>query len=181
VERLDGSIAGVFAGEFLDTFQQACGLSTKLFRPLLRRKADIVISSAGGIPWDRTLFDACSSAILAASICKDQGMIIVAAECPEGLGRFPSGGLPALDPKGRLAHARRAFSLAMLLEYSFRKVTGEHRTYLVSTLPERQASLYGLLDAKSVKSALERAIRHAGKDATIALIPYGSHTAPLIE
>ena len=181
VERLDGSIAGVFAGEFLDTFQQACGLSTKLFRPLLRRKADIVISSAGGIPWDRALFDACSSAILAASICKDQGMIIVAAECPEGLGRFPSGGLPALDPKGRLAHARRAFSLAMLLEYSFRKVTGEHRTYLVSTLPERQASLYGLLDAKSVKSALERAIRHAGKDATIALIPYGSHTAPLIE
>lgn len=176
----DGNIAGAFAGDFLETYQQACSLSTRLFRPSLRRKADIVISSAGGTPWDRTLFDACTSAILAASICKDQGIIIVIAECPDGLGRFPSGGLQTLDPKGRLAHARRAFSLEMLLEYSFRKISGEHRTYLVSTLPERQASLYELLDAKSVRSALERAIRHAGKEATVALVPYGSHTAPLI-
>ena len=181
VERPDGSVAGVFAGGFLDTFQQACALSTKLFRPTLRRKADIVILSAGGAPWDRSLFDASTSAVMAASICKDQGIIILTAECSEGLGRFPSGGLPALDPKGRLAHARRAFSLEMLLEHSFRKMTGEHRTYLVSTLPERQASVYELLDAKSVRSALERAIRHAGKDATVALIPYGSHTAPLVE
>jgi nickel-dependent lactate racemase len=118
---------------------------------------------------------------MAASICKDQGIVILVAECSGGLGGFPSGGLTGSELKARLAHARKFFSVDMLLEHSFRKVSGEHRTYLVSTLPEHQASSCGLLSAKSVKSALERAIRHAGKDATIALVPYGSHTAPMLE
>jgi len=181
VEHPDGRVAGAFAGDFMGTFQQACTLAGKLFRPSLRRKADIVISSAGGAPWDRSLFEASPSALVAANICKDHGIVILVAECSEGLGRFPSGGLGGVESKARLAHARRFFSLDILLEHSLRRVSGDHRVYLVSTLPEHQASLYGLLDAKSVRSALERAIRHAGKEAKIALVPYGSHTAPMIE
>jgi nickel-dependent lactate racemase len=164
----------------METFEQACALATKMFRPPVRRKADIVISSAGGTPLDHSLFEASPSAVMAGNICKDHGIIILVAECSCGIGAFPSSGLTALEAKARLAHARRLFSLEMLLEHSFRKTSGEHRIYLVSTLPEHQASLYDLLDAKSVRSALERAIRHVGKDATIALVPYGSHTAPII-
>jgi nickel-dependent lactate racemase len=181
LERPDGAIAGAFAGDFMETYQQACVLTAKMFRPPLRRKPDVVITSAGGVPWDRSLFEASLSAIMAASICKDQGIVILVAECSDGLGGFPSGGLVGSELKARLAHARRFFSVDMLLEHSFRKVSDEHRTYLVSTLPEHQASSCDLLSARSVRSALERAIRHAGKDATIALIPYGSHTAPLLE
>jgi nickel-dependent lactate racemase len=107
--------------------------------------------------------------------------VILVAECSDGLGGFPSGGLIGSESKARLAHARRFFSVDMLLEHSFRKVSDEHRSYLVSTLPEHQASSCDLLSARSVRSALERAIRHAGKDATVALVPYGSHTAPLLE
>ena len=181
LERPDGTVAGAFTGDFMGTFEQACALAAKIFRPSLRRKVDIVISSAGGAPWDRSLFEASSSTVMAASICKDQGIVILVAECSGGLGGFPSGGLTGSELKARLAHARKFFSVDMLLEHSFRKVSGEHRTYLVSTLPEHQASSCGLLGAKSVRSALERAIRHAGKDATIALVPYGSHTAPMLE
>jgi nickel-dependent lactate racemase len=118
---------------------------------------------------------------MAANICKEQGMVVLVAECSDGLGGFPSGGLAGSELKARLAQARRFFSADVLLEYSFRKLSSEHRTYLVSTLPEHQASSCDLLSAKSVRSALERAIRYAGKDATIALVPYGSHTAPLLE
>jgi nickel-dependent lactate racemase len=181
LERPDGKVAGAFAGDFIETFEHACTLAAKIFRPPLRRKADIVISSAGGAPWDRSLYEASLSLVMAASVCKDQGVIILVAECSDGLGAFPSGRMTGSELKARLAHARRFFSLDILLEYSFRKVTGERRVYLVSTLPEHQASSCQLLDAKSVRSALERAIRHAGKDATIALLPYGSHTAPMLE
>jgi nickel-dependent lactate racemase len=181
VERPDGRVAAVFAGDFQATFEQACLLSGRLFRPRLRRKADIVISSAGGTPYDRTLFDASPSAIMAASICKDHGILILTAECSNGRGAFPSGGFAGRDPKARFVHSRRAFSLETLLEYSLLRVSSEHRTYLVSTLPERQASSYGLLAAKSIRSALERAIRHAGREASVAVIPYGSHTAPQVD
>lgn len=181
LERPDGRVEGAFAGDFMGTFGQACALAAKVFRPSLRRKADIVISSAGGLPWDHSLFEASPSAVMAANICKDRGIIILVAECSDGLGGFPLGGLTGSELKARLAHARRFFSVDLLLEHSFRKVSGEHRTYLVSTLPEHRASSCGLLGAKSVRSALERAIRHAGKDATIAIVPYGSHTAPMLE
>ena len=179
VEHTDRKVAGAFAGDFMETFEQACALAAKMFRPPVRRKADIVISSAGGNPLDRSLFEVSPSAVMAGDLCKDHGTIILVAECSGGIGAFPLAGLAAPEAKARLVHVRRLFSLEMLLEHSFRKISGEHRTYLVSTLPEHQASLYDLLDAKSVRSALERAIRHAGKDATIALVPYGSHTAPI--
>ena len=181
VEYPDGRLAGAFAGDFMGTFEQACALAARTYRPSLHRKADIVISSAGGAPQDHSLFGASLSGLMAASICKDQGIVILVAECSGGLGSFPSGGLAGVESKARLAHARRFFSLDMLIEHSLRKVTSDHRVYLVSTLPDHQAALYGLLDAKSVKSALERAIRYAGKDAKVALVPYGSHTAPMIE
>jgi len=180
VERSDGKLAGVFAGDFLGTFEEACSLAGKVFRPALERKADIVISSAGGAPWDQSLFDASQAAIMAASCCKDHGIMILVAECADGVGGFPSAGLAVRASRGRPTQSQRALTLEKLVEYSLQKLAAEHRVYLVSTLPEHQASRYGLLAAKSVGSALQRAIRHAGKDATVTLIPYGCHTAPLV-
>ena len=180
VERPDGKIAGIFAGDFLQTFQQACVVAGRIFRPPIQRKADIIISSAGGVVWDRTLFDASRSAIMTASGCKDHGIMIIVAECANGLGKFPSVGSASRESKVRAVQAQRAFTLERLVEYSIQRLVGDHRVYLVSTLPEHDASLYGLLAAKSVGSAFQRAVRHAGKDAKVALIPYGCHTAPLV-
>ena len=180
IERSDGKLAGVFAGDFLGTFEEACALAGKVFRPALERKADIIISSAGGAPWDQSLFDASQAAIMAASCCKDHGIIILVAECTDGAGGFPSAGLAVRASRGHPAQGQRALNLEKLVEYSLQKLAAEHRVYLVSTLPEHQASRHGLLAAKSVGSALQRAIRHAGKDATVTLIPYGCHTAPLV-
>lgn len=180
VERPEGTVGGAFVGDFLGTFQQACALAGMIFRPTLQRKADIVISSAGGAPWDHTLFDASRAAMIAATACKDQGIIVLVAECADGLGRFPSTRLTVPQPRGQTARGRTGFTLERLVEQSLRRLCAEHRLYLVSTLPEHQASLYGLLAARSVGTALQRAIRHAGKDAKVALIPYGCVTAPSV-
>jgi nickel-dependent lactate racemase len=180
IERPDGKVAGVFAGDFLGTFQEACALAGKVFRPALEHKADIVISSAGGAPWDQSLFDASQAAMMAASCCKDHGIIILVAECADGVGGFPSLGLPVHASRGHPEKSQRGLTLEKLVEYSLQKLAAEHRVYLVSTLPEHQASRYGLLAARSVGSALQRALRHAGRDARLALIPYGCHTAPLV-
>lgn len=180
VERLDGRVAGGFAGDFLGTFEQACTLASEFFRPPVERKADVVISSAGGSTWDRTLFDASLSTLCAVSSCKDRGIIILIAECTDGLGRFPSAQGTTRDSGGRSVQAQRGFSLERLVEYSLQKLATEHRVYLVSTLPEYQASRFNLLPAKSVASAFQRAMRHVGKDARVTLIPYGTHTSPRV-
>lgn len=180
VEWQDERVAGVFVGDFLETFQRACALAGRIFRPSLRRRADIVISSAGGYSWDRTLFDASISAMMAATACKDHGTMILVAECADGVGNFASAESGQRDYKKVTAGARRWFTLEKLVEYSFRKICEEHRMYLVSTLPEHHASSYGLLAARSIGSALQRAFRHVEKDALVAVIPQGSVTAPLV-
>lgn len=180
VEAPDGSVVGAFSGDPMQTFEQACSLTEKIFRPQLHRKADIVISSAGGVPWDRTLCEASLCAMTAATACKDHGVLVLVAECADGIGEFPSTGLRSRDSKGQTSHSRKGFTLQRMLEYSFEKLCGEHRVYLVSTLPEHHASLCGLLAARSVRNAFERAVRHAGKDAAVALISYGCLTAPLV-
>jgi nickel-dependent lactate racemase len=180
VESPGGKVVGIFAGDFFRTFEQACVSAGQIFRPPVQRKADIVISSAGGSAWDRTLFDASPSVIMAASCCKDHGIIVLVAECADGLGKLSSAGSDARDSKGRRAQSQRGLTLEKVVEYALRRIAAEHRVYLVSTLPEHEASLYQLLSAKSVSSALQRAARHTGKDATVVILPYGGHTAPTV-
>ncbi len=180
VEGPDGKVAGVFAGDLMETFQHACGLAEKMFRPPLRARADIVISSAGGSPWDRTLFDASPGALMASAACKDHGILVLVAECADGLGGFGSARLGFRDAKGQTTHSRKGFSLERVVEYSFQRLCADHRVYLVSTLPEHNASSYGLLAARSVGSAYQRATRHGGKDASVVLISHGCLTVPLI-
>ena len=180
VEKHDGEIAGTFAGDFYKTFEDACALAAKIFRPALRRKVDIVVTSAGGIPWDRTLLDASLSALMAGTVCKDHGILILVAECSQGLGVLSSVGLEIRESKKHTV-GRKTFTLERMVQNSFQKACTERRTYLVSTLPEHHATTYGLLSAKSVGGALQRALRHVEKDASVAIIPYGSLTAPLVE
>ena len=180
VEKHDGEIAGTFVGDFHKTFEDACALAAKIFRPSLRRKADVVVASAGGIPWDRTLFDASSGALMAGTICKDHGILILVAECSEGLGALSRMQREIRESKKHTV-GRRTFTLERMVQNSFQKACTERRAYLVSTLPEHHATTCGLLSAKSVGSALQRALRHVEKDASVAIIPYGSLTAPLVE
>jgi len=180
VEAVDGSLVGAFAGDFMESFRKGCELAEKTFRPALQRKADIIISSAGGTPWDRSLFEAASSLIMAASVRKDHGILVLVAECADGLGGFAAAKTGPRDSRGPTAFTRKGFSLERLVEYSFQRVCADSRVYVVSTLPEHHASLYGLLSARSVGSAYQRATRHAGRDAGVALVSHGCLTAPLI-
>jgi len=178
VERPDGKLAGAFVGHHMETFQQACALSGQLFRRPIQRKADIVIASAGGSTWDRTLFEVSPSLIMSEGACKDHGILVHVAECPEGVGTL----YPPVhrDSRDHPLSGRRSFTPERLLGYSLEKISSEHRVYLASTLPEHQASRYSLLAARSVGNAFQRALRHAGKDASVVMMSNASVTAPVI-
>jgi nickel-dependent lactate racemase len=180
VESTEGKVHGVFAGDFLETFREAVALNEQVFRFSIDRRADIVIVSAGGAQWDRTLFDASPAAMIVSNACKDRGVIILVAECAEGLGKLPSTQPVTRDSKAHRLQVRKTFTLERLMEHALRRLSAEHRVYLVSTLPEHQASLYGLLPAGSVGIALQRALRHVNKEASVVVVPNGSLTAPIV-
>ncbi len=75
----------VIAGHPVKAHERACSLSERIYRVRAKR-ADIVISSAGGYPYDCDLVQAKKAIIPAIEAVKRNGVIILCGQCPEGLG-----------------------------------------------------------------------------------------------
>ena len=75
----------VIAGHPVKAHERACKLCERVYR-VPAKHADIVISSAGGYPYDCDLVQAKKAIIPAIEAVKRNGVIILCGQCPEGLG-----------------------------------------------------------------------------------------------
>ena len=78
-------VTQIIAGDPVKAHERACELCEDIYK-VERRQADIVISSAGGAPYDCDLVQGKKAIIPAIQAVKRNGVIIICAECPEGLG-----------------------------------------------------------------------------------------------
>ena len=79
-------LAGVFAGHFDTAHRAGCEFVTRHSVSFLEEKMDLVITSAGGYPLDATFYQVSKCLIAAMDILKENGTILVACGCEEGLG-----------------------------------------------------------------------------------------------
>jgi nickel-dependent lactate racemase len=75
----------IVAGDPVKAHETACGLSRTIYK-VPRREAEIVISSVGGRPYDCDLVQGKKAVIPAIETVKRNGVIILCAECADGLG-----------------------------------------------------------------------------------------------
>ncbi len=78
-------VAGIMAGHPFKAHAEACRRCAAIYQ-VDRITADIVISSAGGSPYDFDLVQGKKAIIPAAETVEPNGVIILCAECPDGLG-----------------------------------------------------------------------------------------------
>jgi lactate racemase len=78
-------VVHVVAGDAVKAHERACGVCEDIYK-LEKMEADIVITSAGGAPYDCDLVQGKKAIIPAIQAVKRNGVIIICAECPEGLG-----------------------------------------------------------------------------------------------
>ncbi len=81
-----GETTGVFAGHPIKAHAQAVDFLNQYVEVELRNHADIVITSNGGYPLDRDLYQSVKGMATAERVVKNNGVIIIVAECREGLG-----------------------------------------------------------------------------------------------
>ena len=79
-------LAGVFGGHHDLAHQAGCELVSNHAVAFLEEKVDLVITSAGGYPLDATFYQVSKCLIAARDILKENGTILVACGCEEGLG-----------------------------------------------------------------------------------------------
>lgn len=183
VTNSKGELVRAFAGNLEQAFYEGVKLVDEMYKVPIERRADIVIVSPGGHPHDIDLYQAYKGVDDALEAVKRGGVIICAAECPEGHGNevFQDWMTRFKEPKEMEAEVKRHFKLGGHKAYYLARAQQKAQIILTSTLPDYYAvGTFRLRTARALNDALRDAFDIAGKDAKVWIMPHGNNTLPIV-
>jgi nickel-dependent lactate racemase len=78
-------LTGVFAGPLPDGHREACAFAARHVTRAVPGRFDVVVSTNGGHPLDRNLYQSVKGLAAAERVVADGGIIVMAAACGDGL------------------------------------------------------------------------------------------------
>ena len=180
---LDGSkrIVSAVAGDLTQAHRQGCRQVDELYRVPLERPADVVVASAGGTPKDINLYQAHKALENAARAVRDGGILILVAECTEGLGHatFAEWMTSGSTPDEILTRIQERFVLgghkAAAIAKTLRRGVS---VYLVSAMAPELVKSMGFVPFALAQEAVNSAHRALGPAADWAVMPHAGSTVP---
>lgn len=178
-------ITGLFAGDPIAAHEAGIAFVRKSVRATLPAPADIVVTTSAGYPLDLTFYQAVKGMTAAMPVLRKGGLLIIAAECAEGLGSaeftamatsFATAGQfidtimsnPVIIDQWQLEECARAVRHAQVV--------------LVSpSIHQKYGKKLFIRTAESVEEAIEDGLKTLGADAKIAVIPKGPYTLVELE
>lgn len=173
-----------FAGDLEQVFNAGVKMVDEMYKVSIEQRAGIVVVSSGGYPHDINLFQAYKGVDNALNAVKRGGVIILAAECPEGHGNevFREWTMKFKNLKDIEKEIKRHFILGGHKSYYLLKALQKVQIILVSIMPDYQAvSVFNLKTARAVNDALRDAFEIAGQNAKVWTMPYGNITLPVFK
>ena len=180
-------ILKTFAGDVFDAHRAGVEFLDGIFKVKAPTRADIVITSNGGYPLDRDLYQAVKGMSTGELIVKDGGVIVIFSECVDGIGRGhelfyrlmaeaenPDQVLERIEREEPIKDQWEAQVLARILKKA--KVILVSRNVKHSHVEEMH-----MIPASNPEEALELAEEVAGKDSSIAVVPEGPYVIPSVE
>lgn len=80
-------IVDIVAGNFEKAFFAGIKIAQELYSVSVSQKAEVIISSCGGYPKDINLYQAQKTVTASAEVTKEEGTIVLLAECRDGVGQ----------------------------------------------------------------------------------------------
>jgi nickel-dependent lactate racemase len=149
---------GVFCGDWRLAHRAACDEYLQSHSVEIQQKRDLVIASCGGFPHDINMIQAHKALEMASYACNEGGVIILLAECRDGLGRPDF--LKWFEEKNSAALERRLqtqYEVNGQTAWSLLTKAERYRVYLVSDLPDDDVKLMRMIPADSLDCALQSA------------------------
>ncbi|KPV62718.1 MAG: hypothetical protein AOA65_1656 [Candidatus Bathyarchaeota archaeon BA1] len=177
-------VVKAFAGDLEQAFYEGVKLVDEMYKVPIERRADIVVVSPGGNPFDIDLYQACKGVISALETVKRGGVIVLVAECPEGHGNevFYDWMMRFKDLREMESKIKRRFIVGGHKAYYLTKALQKVQIILVSIMPDYHAvNIFKLKTARAVNDALRQAFDIAGKNAKVWAIPHGNITLPILK
>jgi lactate racemase len=174
------NIIKIFSGDLEQAHAEGVKFVQGIVQDSVPEPVDIVITSGGGYPLDKTWYQTIKGVTAAMPIVKKGGTIIVISECSEGIGGEEFTRLVCQKPDLRsfmdeiLKEKYFITDQWMLQEYA--KVALERNVILVSNgLTIEQKNSIHVPWADSVDSALQQTLQKHSESASIAVIPKGPY------
>lgn len=177
-------VVRAFAGELEQVFLEGVKLVDQMYRIQVDRRADIVVVSAGGEPFDVNLFQAYKAVDNALEAVKRGGVIVLIAELGEGHGNqdFYDWMVKYGDLKNVEREIKRNFVVGGSKAYYYLKALQKAQIIVVSSMPDYYtANVFKLKTARAVNDALNLAFDIAGKNGKIWTLPHGNLTLPEVK
>lgn len=181
VQNEHGETVNAVAGDLERAYHAGVRLCKKIWEVPIPQKVDVVITSPGGYPRDIDLHQSQKAMASAERIVKDNGIIILVAECREGIGKFENilkeakTPLDVVELFNREGYTKDATSKAFMLA----RAMLHHRLIIVNDFwPESVFQSIFFTVAQSVEEAINIALMVMGKDADFIVLPKGSGIIP---
>jgi nickel-dependent lactate racemase len=173
-----------FAGDMKQTFLQGVKLVDEIYKVHVGDRASIIIVSPGGHPYDIDLYQSYKGLDSVLTIVKDDGIIILVAECTQGYGNevFYEWMVKYKTLVKLERELKRKFVLGAHKAYYFLKALQKVQIILVSAMPNYYSTnIFKLQTAKSVNAALRAALKMKGKKSKILVVPHAATIFPRIQ
>lgn len=168
-----GEIVDLHCGDLTASHRAACDKFAGRHTAEIPEKRDIVIVSAGGDPHDVNLIQAHKALEAAAAACNGGGMIVLLAECSEGLGRADF--LNWFASENSEALARRLCESYQVNGQTAWSVLKKTETFDVRIVTKLSAEATEKMRMVSMQS-LDRTIKKAPKEKAGYILPFGAKT-----
>ena len=175
-------IVRAVAGHPVLAHRAGCAALDAFGRATVDRRADVVVIGAGGSPKDLNLYQAQKALDNGRHIVRPGGVLLLVAECPEGLGHHTfeewmrdPGGLDAI-----LDRIRREFVIGGHKAAAVALTMKQAAVYLVSSLPQELARSLHFVPFSDLGGAVVAALGAVGPDPFVAILPEGGSVLPSV-
>jgi len=173
-------VTGLFAGEPRRAHEAGVAHARRAVGARLAEAADIVITTSAGHPLDLTFYQAVKGLTAAMPVVRPGGLLIIAAECAEGLGspEFTRMATSFRSAEEFIDHiSRTPVEIDQWQLEECAKAARHAEVVLVSpTVAHQHGGQLFIRTAERVEDALEAGFRRLGSDASVAVIPTGPYT-----
>jgi nickel-dependent lactate racemase len=180
----DRQIVKVLFGSPLDVMREGISLSRQISQVVVAQPYDLVIASAGGYPKDINLYQAQKAITHGSRLVRDGGVVILAAECPEGSGSasfedFMNGIHGVEEVFARFK--QRGFQVGPHKAFQIAKQAARISIILISSIPSEKVEHFMLIPAESMEAALLKAFAKLPPNPRIAILPHATTTIPQVQ
>ncbi|MBS7648755.1 MAG: nickel-dependent lactate racemase [Candidatus Bathyarchaeia archaeon] len=180
-------IAGAFTGDIFEAHLEGIKFLDKHVKVRAPSKADIVITSNGGYPLDRDLYQAVKGMATGELIVKKGGVIVIFAECIDGIGMghedFYQIMAEAEKPEDVFERIMREEPIRDQWEAQILARILKNASVILVTKNIKHSVIeeMHMIPASNPEEAIEEAYRISGKNSKIIAIPEGPYVIPKIE